>query len=65
MTGPVARGDAGTVRTHLDVLGEPEVRAAYVAMARLGAVRALNAGVLSADGAERLLDVLASDEASR
>ncbi len=65
MSGPVARGDAGTVRAHLDVLAAPEVRAAYVAMSRLGAVRALGAGILSADGAERLLDVLASDEAPR
>jgi predicted short-subunit dehydrogenase-like oxidoreductase (DUF2520 family) len=59
LTGPVARGDAGTVRTHLQVLDEPEVRAAYVAMSRLTAVRALAAGLLSADRAEPLLDVLA------
>jgi predicted short-subunit dehydrogenase-like oxidoreductase (DUF2520 family) len=59
LTGPVARGDAGTVRTHLQVLDEPEVRAAYVAMSRLTAVRALAAGLLSADQAEPLLDVLA------
>lgn len=61
MTGPVSRGDAGTVRTHLDVLADPPVRSAYVALSRLGAVRALSAGVLSADRAEALLDVLASD----
>jgi predicted short-subunit dehydrogenase-like oxidoreductase (DUF2520 family) len=59
LTGPVARGDAGTVRTHLDVLAEPEVRAAYVALARLTALRALAAGTLPADRAEPLLDVLA------
>jgi len=62
MTGPVARGDAGTVRAHLQVLDEPPVRAAYVAMSRLGAVRALGAGVLDTDRAEALLDVLATDE---
>jgi predicted short-subunit dehydrogenase-like oxidoreductase (DUF2520 family) len=62
MTGPVARGDAGTVRTHLDVLDDPPVRAAYVALSRLGAVRALSAGVLPADRAEALLDVLATGE---
>jgi predicted short-subunit dehydrogenase-like oxidoreductase (DUF2520 family) len=62
MTGPVARGDAGTVRAHLDVLEAPEVRSAYVALSRLGAVRALAAGVLPAARAEALLDVLASDE---
>jgi predicted short-subunit dehydrogenase-like oxidoreductase (DUF2520 family) len=59
LTGPVARGDAGTVRTHLDVLAEPEVRAAYVALARLTALRALAAGTLPAERAEPLLDVLA------
>ena len=65
LTGPVARGDADTVRAHLAALRSPEVRAAYVAMARLTAVRALAAGVLTSDGAEALLDVLSSDEASR
>ena len=64
MTGPVARGDAGTVRAHLEVLEDPPVRAAYVAMSRLGAVRALSAGVLPAERAEALLDVL-SEEGSR
>jgi predicted short-subunit dehydrogenase-like oxidoreductase (DUF2520 family) len=59
LTGPVARGDAGTVRAHLDVLAEPELRAAYVALARLTALRALAAGTLPAERAEPLLDVLA------
>lgn len=61
LTGPVARGDAGTVRTHLEVLTEtePEVRSAYVALARLTALRALAAGTLPPDRAEPLLDVLA------
>jgi predicted short-subunit dehydrogenase-like oxidoreductase (DUF2520 family) len=63
MTGPVARGDAGTVRAHLDVLDAPAVRSAYVAMSRLAAVRALAAGVLSAERAEALLDVLAEEGA--
>jgi predicted short-subunit dehydrogenase-like oxidoreductase (DUF2520 family) len=62
LTGPVARGDAGTVRSHLDVLAErPEVRAAYVALARLTAVRALADGRLPAASAAALLDVLAED----
>ena len=65
MTGPVSRGDAGTVRAHLDVLADPSVRSAYVALSRLGAVRALNAGILPADRAEALLDVLAADEAAQ
>jgi predicted short-subunit dehydrogenase-like oxidoreductase (DUF2520 family) len=59
LTGPVARGDAGTVRAHLDVLAEPQLRAAYVALSRLTALRALAAGMLPADRAEPLLDVLA------
>jgi predicted short-subunit dehydrogenase-like oxidoreductase (DUF2520 family) len=59
LTGPVARGDAGTVRAHLDVLAEPQLRAAYVALSRLTALRALAAGTLPADRAEPLLDVLA------
>jgi predicted short-subunit dehydrogenase-like oxidoreductase (DUF2520 family) len=62
MTGPVARGDAGTVRAHLGVLDDPSVRSAYVALSRLAAVRALAAGVLAPERAEALLDVLGTDE---
>ncbi|MCU0262079.1 MAG: DUF2520 domain-containing protein [Candidatus Nanopelagicales bacterium] len=60
LTGPVARGDAGTVAAHLDALSRaaPEARAAYVAMARLTADRALAAGRLDPAAAESLLDVL-------
>ncbi len=60
LTGPVARGDAGTVAAHLAALSRaaPEARAAYVAMARLTADRALAAGRLDPAAAESLLDVL-------
>lgn len=60
LTGPVVRGDAGTLRTHLDVLDavSPETAAAYIAMARLTADRALAAGLLPATDAAELLDVL-------
>jgi predicted short-subunit dehydrogenase-like oxidoreductase (DUF2520 family) len=60
LTGPVARGDAGTVAAHVAALGEvsPAARAAYLALARLTAERALAGGVLKAADAERLLDVL-------
>jgi predicted short-subunit dehydrogenase-like oxidoreductase (DUF2520 family) len=58
LTGPVARGDAGTIRRHLETLTTPESVAAYVAMSRLTAVRALAAGLLPAERAEALLDVL-------
>jgi predicted short-subunit dehydrogenase-like oxidoreductase (DUF2520 family) len=61
LTGPVARGDAGTVADHVGELGQvsPESRAAYVALARLTADRALAAGLLKPEDAERLLEVLA------
>jgi predicted short-subunit dehydrogenase-like oxidoreductase (DUF2520 family) len=61
LTGPVVRGDAGTVRAHIDVLStvSPEITAAYVAMARLTADRALAAGLLAPDDAVELLGVLA------
>ena len=60
LTGPVARGDAGTVARHLEALRDaaPEALAVYIALARLTADRALAAGLLTAPDAERLLDVL-------
>jgi predicted short-subunit dehydrogenase-like oxidoreductase (DUF2520 family) len=62
LTGPVSRGDAGTVRGHLQTLRShaPESVPAYVEMARLTADRALAAGRLDAAHAEALLDVLAA-----
>ncbi len=61
LTGPVARGDADTLREHLRVLAReaPEISAAYAAMARLTADRALAAGLLAPDDAGALLAVLA------
>ena len=60
LTGPVARGDDGTVAAHVAAIGahEPAALPAYRALARLTADRALAAGMLSASDAERLLDVL-------
>ena len=62
LTGPVARGDAGTVRAHLEVLAKvaPEVLPSYVAMARLTADRAIASGRLDPDRAWALLEVLGS-----
>ncbi len=62
LTGPVSRGDAGTVRAHLQVLAElaPEVLPSYVAMARLTADRAIAAGRLDPERAWTLLEVLGS-----
>jgi len=61
LTGPVARGDAETVATHIEALrtAAPEALSAYLALARLTATRALAAGMLTAPDAQRLLDVLA------
>jgi predicted short-subunit dehydrogenase-like oxidoreductase (DUF2520 family) len=60
LTGPVARGDDGTVAAHVRAIGdrEPAALPAYLALARLTADRALAAGVLSATDAARLLEVL-------
>jgi len=60
LTGPVARGDAGTVRGHVAVLTEtaPEAAPAYVALARRTAARALAAGRLSPAEADALLDAI-------
>ena len=60
LTGPVARGDADTVASHLRVLRAvaPETVPAYVALARLTADRALAAGSLAPGDAQRLLGVL-------
>jgi predicted short-subunit dehydrogenase-like oxidoreductase (DUF2520 family) len=62
-TGPVSRGDAGTVRGHVAVLTAtaPEVAPAYVALARRTADRALAAGRLSPAEADALLDALSLD----
>lgn len=61
LTGPVARGDAETVASHIGALraAAPETLPAYLAMARLTADRALAAGTLAAPAAQRLLGVLA------
>ena len=60
LTGPVARGDAGTVAAHLSVLTalDPQAAAGYRALGRLTADRALASGLLSAEKAESLLDAL-------
>jgi len=60
LTGPVARGDAGTVAGHVAAIEEvaPEAVAAYIALARRTATRALASGRLRAGDAEPLLDAL-------
>ncbi len=61
LTGPFLRGDVGTVRGHLDVIGElaPDAVALYVAVARRELAIARRRGELAEDRAaelERLLD---------
>ena len=60
LTGPVSRGDADSVRAHLDAIEAVSAEAAlgYRALARLTADRAVAAGLLRAQQAETLLDVL-------
>ena len=66
LTGPVRRGDAGTVRDHVAVLtalgatsGAVDVPSGYGALARAAAARALSAGLVGPDAAQRVLDALA------
>jgi predicted short-subunit dehydrogenase-like oxidoreductase (DUF2520 family) len=62
LTGPVARGDAGTIAKHLDTLAEsaPDSVPTYLALARRTADRAIASGRLAAADAAPLLGVLAS-----
>jgi predicted short-subunit dehydrogenase-like oxidoreductase (DUF2520 family) len=64
LTGPVVRGDAGTVAEHVRALAEtaPDTLATYRALARATADRALVNGRLRPADAETLLDVLAGPE---
>ena len=64
LTGPVARGDEGTVAAHLAALaagGVPGVAATYRALARATADRALAAGRLRTEDAADLLAALSDD----
>jgi predicted short-subunit dehydrogenase-like oxidoreductase (DUF2520 family) len=67
LTGPVSRGDAGTVVKHLDTLAAtaPESVPAYLALARRTADRAIAAGQLTPHAAEPLLDALAVRQRER
>ncbi|MEZ5185127.1 MAG: DUF2520 domain-containing protein [Candidatus Nanopelagicales bacterium] len=59
LTGPVVRGDAQTVAAHVTALAyDPQVQAAYIALARLTADRALAEGLLAPVAAEGLLNAL-------
>jgi predicted short-subunit dehydrogenase-like oxidoreductase (DUF2520 family) len=58
LTGPVSRGDAGTVRKHLERMPAQAVPA-YLALAQRTADRAIAAGRLRPQDAALLMDVLA------
>ena len=68
LTGPVRRGDAGTVREHGVALttfaaatGAVDVVAGYRALARSATGRALAAGLISSAAAQELLDGITDD----
>jgi predicted short-subunit dehydrogenase-like oxidoreductase (DUF2520 family) len=62
LTGPVTRGDAGTLRTHLEVLGDhaPAVLPLYRAAAEREIEMAAGRGSLASDAAETLRTLLAT-----
>lgn len=62
LTGPVARGDVGTVQSHIEVLRDrvPDVLTTYVALGKATAARAVEDGRLRPDLAGPLLDLLDS-----
>lgn len=64
LTGPIVRGDTGTVAEHLAALTAkaPDSVAAYRAMARRTADRAISHRQLSVAAAEPLLDVLSEND---
>lgn len=67
LTGPVARGDVGTVRAHLRVLAEhaPDMLPTYRALAMRTAERAEESGLLRADLAPDVFAALRPGEAPR
>lgn len=70
LTGPVVRGDSGTVAAHLAELARlaarqataADVPASYRVLARAATTRALAGGRIRPDQAQRLLDVLAEPD---
>jgi predicted short-subunit dehydrogenase-like oxidoreductase (DUF2520 family) len=63
LTGPVARGDAGTVRTHLRELDavDPDLARTYRVLAARTARRAQGAGLLPAHAADEVRETLEED----
>jgi predicted short-subunit dehydrogenase-like oxidoreductase (DUF2520 family) len=63
LTGPIVRGDVGTVRLHLDALRRvaPDVVPLYVALSRRAVAIAQARGELGPERTTELLELLASD----
>ena len=63
LTGPIARGDAGTIEKHLMALEthEPSIVALYKALGRATIPIALAKGTLSQDGAEAINELLVAE----
>jgi predicted short-subunit dehydrogenase-like oxidoreductase (DUF2520 family) len=66
LTGPIARGDLGTVATHLAALGEhaPELSDLYRALGSWTVGLALRKGSIDEKGARNLLEALAAERGS-
>ena len=60
LTGPIARGDVGSVAAHIETIKRehPELLQPYRVLGRLTAERALASGMLTADSATSLLTLL-------
>lgn len=60
LTGPIARGDAGVVQSHLDAIARvlPEYLPVYTALARLNVGVGLRKGTLTEEGGQAILDLL-------
>ena len=64
LTGPVARGDTGTIEAHARALGQdaaPDVAEAYRALSAATARRAVARGLLTPSQGERIIEVLNSE----
>ncbi|MDQ2851433.1 MAG: DUF2520 domain-containing protein [Allobranchiibius sp.] len=66
LTGPVARGDVETIRTHLRVLADetPDVQVAYRAMARATTLRAARVRLTPSQSIQPLLELLEPEGSS-
>ena len=66
LTGPVVRGDAGTIRAHLDAIRRlaPDVEPVYAALVRRQVALARSRGDLAAEPAAAILEALGADGGS-